>query len=166
MPQRTLLLMRHAKSDWSNHGLPDHDRPLNQRGIRASKLIGKHLEQFWPKINVVLASTAVRVQQTLELMQEEWNELAPTIIHSECLYLAAPSTILRQISLLDSHVVAALVIAHNPGLESLAQKLSRQPIEFPTACLAEFHAKSRSWEEAADHDQWKLGKVIRPRDLE
>lgn len=29
---KTLILVRHAKSDWGNPGLDDFDRPLNERG--------------------------------------------------------------------------------------------------------------------------------------
>jgi len=31
---RYLILMRHAKSDWGDESLSDHDRPLNRRGQR------------------------------------------------------------------------------------------------------------------------------------
>lgn len=158
--------MRHAKSDWSSHGLSDHDRPLNPRGHRASRLIGRHLDRFHPTISVVLASTAVRVQQTLQLMQEEWNELAPEMIATEELYLASPSTILGQIAQLDISVLTAIVIAHNPGLEDLAKRLAGQTVDFPTACVAEFRSTAASWREAAELAPWELRTVIRPRELE
>ena len=32
---KTLYLLRHAKSDWGDSGLDDHDRPLDARGERA-----------------------------------------------------------------------------------------------------------------------------------
>jgi phosphohistidine phosphatase len=35
-----LLLLRHAKSDWSDAGLGDHDRPLAPRGLKAASLMG------------------------------------------------------------------------------------------------------------------------------
>ena len=31
-PVKTLLILRHAKSDWGNSQMSDHDRPLNDRG--------------------------------------------------------------------------------------------------------------------------------------
>ena len=40
---KTLLLMRHAKSDWDHPDLDDHDRPLNKRGLRNAPLMGKFI---------------------------------------------------------------------------------------------------------------------------
>jgi phosphohistidine phosphatase SixA len=39
----TLLLMRHAKSDWDANYNLDHDRPLNGRGERSARLMGRVL---------------------------------------------------------------------------------------------------------------------------
>jgi len=36
---KTLLLMRHAKSSWSDKKLPDFQRPLKKRGAVASAKI-------------------------------------------------------------------------------------------------------------------------------
>lgn len=41
MLEHQLIVMRHAKSDWSEGNLPDFDRPLTARGIKAAKLMGK-----------------------------------------------------------------------------------------------------------------------------
>ena len=40
---KTLLLLRHAKSAWSDPRLDDHDRPLNGRGERAAKAMADHI---------------------------------------------------------------------------------------------------------------------------
>ena len=37
---RTLLIVRHAKSDWEA-GAPDHERPLNARGRREAPELGR-----------------------------------------------------------------------------------------------------------------------------
>ncbi|MCL4197980.1 MAG: hypothetical protein KJZ69_10875 [Phycisphaerales bacterium] len=40
---RTLLVFRHAKSSHADESLPDHDRPLTDRGRREAPHIGMHL---------------------------------------------------------------------------------------------------------------------------
>jgi len=45
---KRLILMRHAKSDWGDPGLPDHDRPLNKRGRRAATALGHWLRDIAP----------------------------------------------------------------------------------------------------------------------
>ena len=40
---KTLYLLRHAKSSWEDPTLADQDRPLASRGRRASKVIAEYL---------------------------------------------------------------------------------------------------------------------------
>ena len=39
----TLALVRHAKSDWGDPSLDDHDRPLNERGFRDAPAMARRL---------------------------------------------------------------------------------------------------------------------------
>ena len=41
----TLILLRHAKSSWSNPGLADVDRPLATRGLNDAPLMGKAMAE-------------------------------------------------------------------------------------------------------------------------
>ena len=54
---RTLLLLRHAKSDYPA-GVADHDRPLAPRGMREAALAGDWLRAHAPAVDAVLCSTA------------------------------------------------------------------------------------------------------------
>lgn len=164
MSKRTLYLMRHAKSDWSTAAASDFERPLNQRGVRAALRMGEHLEQSQAAIDLILASTAVRALQTLELMQKSWKRLSPLIVCRKGLYLATPAAIFQEISQVGVEYANLLVLGHNPGLEDAAKRLSGKAIEFPTACLAEFRVQSDSWKQAVQNEDWNLVEVIRPRD--
>ena len=62
---KTLLLLRHAKSAWSDPRLDDHDRPLNGRGERAAKAMADHIAREGPRPDLILCSTAMRTRQTL-----------------------------------------------------------------------------------------------------
>lgn len=125
-----LILIRHAKSDWDNAGLSDHDRPLNDRGCRAADALGGWLAQGDLAPRTVLLSTAIRVAQT-------WDGLAPhlgspDISRHERLYHATPETILDAVAKQGSADV--MVIAHNPGMAALAQYLVAE-----TPTRVEFH---------------------------
>ena len=65
---KTLLLLRHAKSSWSDPTLPDHDRPLNKRGIHDAPRMGKLLRHEHLMPDLILSSTAVRAKKTAELV--------------------------------------------------------------------------------------------------
>ena len=63
---KTLILMRHAKSDWSSGVLEDHDRPLNARGQVAAAALGDWLRSKEWLPGEVLCSTATRTRENLQ----------------------------------------------------------------------------------------------------
>lgn len=142
---RRLTLLRHAKSDWNNK-LDDHDRPLNDRGRRSAPLMGRYIEKNSIPIDVILASTAERVQQTLKLLTQTWKSVSPQIFSSQNLYLASPGQIVEELSNLDPQWHSVLVIGHNPGIGQLASWLADEPLDFPTACLASFELSVDKWQ--------------------
>jgi phosphohistidine phosphatase len=139
--QRTLLLMRHAKSDYPD-GVPDHDRPLAPRGIRQAGLGGDWLRANAPTIDAVLCSTATRARQTLENTGVD----AP-VRYSERLYGASPGTMIEEINETADTVATLLVIGHEPTMSTLALILAddggtnpaaaeRISVKFPTSAIA------------------------------
>src|SRR5262249_60816733 len=86
--QRTLLLLRHAKSDWSTEE-PDERRPLSKRGRRDAPAAGRWLAEHAPPLDLVVCSTAIRAQRTWALAGAELDP-APNMVPDERLY-AAPA---------------------------------------------------------------------------
>jgi phosphohistidine phosphatase len=106
---RTLFLLRHAKSSWDDPALPDHERPLAPRGLRDAKRIAKHVGRLGITPELVLCSTAVRTQQTLDLLRPKVGEV--TVQVEEQLYGASSETLLKRIRSVSDQVgpTAALV---------------------------------------------------------
>lgn len=65
LPVRQLLIMRHAKSSWSDPGMADFDRPLNHRGQAAAPFDGQPSMNNNVQVDIILASTARRVRELL-----------------------------------------------------------------------------------------------------
>ncbi|OBJ21398.1 SixA phosphatase family protein [Mycobacterium colombiense] len=139
--QRTLLLMRHAKSDYPP-GVADHDRPLAPRGIKQAGLAGDWLRANAPTIDGVLCSTATRTRETLLNTRID----AP-VRYSERLYATTPGTMIEEINTVDDGVNALLVIGHEPTMSTLALGLGgagdtntsaaeRISVKFPTSAIA------------------------------
>lgn len=139
--QRTLLLMRHAKSDYPE-GVADHDRPLAARGIREAGLAGDWLRANAPAVDAVLCSTATRARQTLDNTRIE----AP-VRFSDRLYGATPGTMIEEIGQTADDVGTLLVIGHEPTTSGLALILAdddttdtgvleRISEKFPTSAIA------------------------------
>ncbi len=162
---RTLILMRHAKSSWSEPGLGDFDRPLNARGRAAAPLIGRQLRDAKLDVDVLLASTAVRVRETLELLLPAWMYEGP-IVREKQLYLASPQTIMTFVSSLDSQWQSTMVVGHNPGMSELLSYLSDQSLEMPTAACAVLEGHGPDWSSALRSRPWNLVAYWKPRELE
>ena len=59
---KTLHLLRHAKSDWSEPAVADHDRPLNRRGKRARSVVAEHVAGW--NVDLVVCSTTRHARQS------------------------------------------------------------------------------------------------------
>lgn len=150
-----LILMRHAKSDWANEGLSDHDRPLNDRGKRDAPRIADWLGENRLVPDLILCSSAARTRETCALMLSQWE--SPSKVHfSKRLYLAAPQTIFSVIAedaiMPDEESASApatvLVLAHNPGMSEAAGWLMGQMVEMPTAALVAFDFQGDRWQDS------------------
>ena len=62
---KTLVLMRHAKSNWSGD-LSDFDRPLNSRGISSARALGNWLRSNDLLPDFALVSAAKRTVETFD----------------------------------------------------------------------------------------------------
>jgi len=108
---KTLILMRHAKSDWSEPGQRDKDRPLNPRGRAAAPKMAAWLRDQGAVPDAALVSGAVRTRETWGLLG---FDCAPNF--RDDLYLADPDTILAAICAAPD-CETLLVLGHNPGME-------------------------------------------------
>lgn len=130
-----LLVMRHAKSDWTGDFAEDHDRPLAPRGVKAANLIGRFLAASGHGPDTVLASTAVRARETADRLMEAGGFSCP-VISTRDLYGTHPSGALEIVA--DrAELPRLLIVGHEPtwsGLVSLLTGGGR--VRMPTAATA------------------------------
>lgn len=163
----TLILTRHAKSDWGDPMLDDHDRPLNARGQRDAPRIGQWLRDKGYAPDKVTMSSARRAQET-------WLGIAttlggqPEIMTAGLLYHAAPDTLLAYTR--GSYAATHMIIGHNPGIAEFADRLvSNSPqhprfADFPTCATLVVDCGSADWRDV----HWGMGRVldfVTPHDL-
>ncbi len=115
-----LILIRHAKSSWSDPDADDHDRVLNKRGHKSAKAVGGWMAERDYVPETVLCSDAARTRETAALILPQLRP-APKLRLSSALYHAAPDTIVELIAQQDVKTLA--VIGHNPGIGMLANAL-------------------------------------------
>lgn len=142
---KTLLIMRHAKSDYPPGISDDFARPLNKRGRADLPRIAHLLAAYGPRPEVVLASAAHRAHQTASGLAESLGLPASVLHLDDALYLASPSTLAQAAAGLPDSAQTGLIIAHNPGLEEWLRQLTGAHIRLPTAGLAAVELGSHSW---------------------
>jgi phosphohistidine phosphatase len=144
-PGHTLILLRHAKSDWST-GDPDHERPLAARGVRQAPEAGRWLAAHLDRIDLAVVSTAERARRTWSLVSAELGG-APPVRFDEALYGASSGSLLRVVHHLPEDLAIVVMVGHNPGLEDLVSTLTGAWVPMPTSALA-VCAVAGTWAEA------------------
>lgn len=161
---KRLILMRHAKSDWGSPDLADHDRPLNKRGRAAAPQMADWMLQHGFVPDRILCSSALRTQQTAERMLPQWDSQVSVHTTGE-LYLASPERILNSICSDSGDAACVLVLAHNPGLQTLVSHLTDSYLSFPTAALAVFELDIDDWSQWDPEQGTSCLAVQRPKEL-
>ena len=161
---RTLLLLRHAKSSWDDHGLRDQDRPLNKRGERTAPRMGVWMVEQGIAPDLVLSSTAERARRTAELVVEA-SRFDARIALVEELYLASPTTLLDVAARRGGDARRVLLVAHNPGCEELASRIGGSYERFPTAALARIDFDVQDWKDVGLESPAALVALWRPKEI-
>lgn len=131
---RILIVLRHAKSAWPEE-MPDHRRPLNERGQADAPAAGRWLSGHRYALDLVLCSTANRARQTWELASRELTD-APPARFDDDLYDASAGDLLAVVNGLPDLAESTLLIGHNPGMSELVTLLTGTRHELRTASLA------------------------------
>lgn len=193
---RHLIAVRHAKSSWSDHSTPDHDRPLNARGRRAAPAVAAALREAGHVPDLVHSSTSARTRETWKLMAPAFadergpafaDQPSPAVarepspafaqepearFHAE-LYLASIEAILEIVAATPPEVETLMVLGHNPSIFQLASGLSQRGDTGERRTLSRGMPTGAAAVIALDGDGWidaarggELVKLILPRRLE
>lgn len=166
---RTLILLRHGKSDWST-GKDDFDRPLKKRGKNASDLVGNWLKSHEHTPDFVITSPAKRARQTTEISCAAMNINKNHIYERKHIYLATPEELIYALEDCPKEAKRVMLVGHNPGLEELLYYLvnGRMTIPedgkiMPTATLAILDMPE-DWAKL-ESGSGNLEFLIRPREI-
>lgn len=171
---KTLAILRHAKSDWSDGQTRDFDRPLNARGKKGAALIGEYIHSSNLHFDSVIASPAMRVTETLEQIESKLSQPL-NAQWDRRIYLASSATLLELLREQEGDASVLMLAGHNPGLEDLILELVpddgssplRDQIEakLPTGALALLTSDIQHWHDLGLAPA-KLDLLVRPRDID
>ena len=130
VPQRTLVLLRHAKSAWP-HGVPDHERPLAGKGRRNAQAVGRWFLGEGPRPDLVVCSDAVRARHTWEIVASSFPQPPPVRLEPR-VYEADVEDLVDLVRDLPDDVLTVVFVGHEPTMSGTSLRLAG-PGSDPTA---------------------------------
>jgi phosphohistidine phosphatase len=131
---KRLVVIRHAKSSWSNALIEDFDRPLNERGKKDAPLMAKRLKEKKIIPDLLITSPAKRANSTSKKFAKVFDIDKKKIRKDPKLYHASESVILKIAKELDEKFNVVFIVGHNPGLTEFVNIASNLEIDnIPTA---------------------------------
>lgn len=147
---KNILILRHAKSDWSS-GLSDIERPLNSRGQKDAPFMGTIIKKLSVQPDIILSSPAKRARQTAEAVAKNFD-FKHEITFIEEFYHGNHNSIINNLQKLPSNTNTVLVVGHNPTLEELVSSLTSDGslnLRMPTATLVLVNMYIENWQSLA-----------------
>lgn len=158
---KKLILVRHAKSDWSQN-VSDFDRPLNHRGHKDAPKMAKFLSDQKIEIQQLISSPAKRAFTTCQYFAEVYN--TATIVKEENLYEPSSRDFLKTILGVNDESETVALFSHNFGISDFASLLTQNRIQFPTCGVAIFEINCSYWSEFEGADK-KLLHFYVPKEI-
>lgn len=160
---KTLVLMRHAKSDWGAQYDSDFQRPLNARGLRDAPVMAAFLAQHNLLPEMVVTSPAQRARATADYVARE-DMFLGELIEDNRIYLASAAMLLDVIYDLPEANERIMLVGHNPGMEDLIASLGGGAVRMPTAAIASLRLYADTWADVQPGDA-HLKWLVKPKIL-
>ncbi len=123
---KSLYLLRHAKSSWSDGNLSDKQRPLNDRGLRDAPMMGKRFKARGESLEGVVSSPALRANTTAQLFSEACGFASQDIELESDLYFLGSGSIEDIILNQDDQQGSLMLVFHNPDITYCANSFGKQ----------------------------------------
>jgi len=120
---KSLYLLRHAKSSWSEPGVGDQQRTLNKRGLQDAPMMGQRFQQRGETLDHIVASTATRAQTTAELFARQCGYRVSSIAVEPDLYFLGSGSVEEVILHLDDQLQSPMLVFHNPDITGFVNSI-------------------------------------------
>ncbi len=153
---KTLFLLRHAKSSWSDPGHEDLQRPLNKRGKRDAPVMGDRLRARNECPDLILTSPALRARSTAELFANACGYSPKKIPERPNLYFSSTRSIEDIIVTQGDQCRSLMLVFHNPDITQFVNLIGgvNRIDSIPTCGMVKL---------VSDVDRWRDWSVLNTR---
>lgn len=143
---KTLFILRHAKSSWDDFSMSDFDRPLTKRGISDANLLASCLKDELSCIELVVSSSAARAAHTANIFCDTVRIPHDKLVLKKNIYESSVGELMRVVAALPPELHCVMLVGHNPTFTSFVNEFLSQGIaNLPTAGLVRLDFDVDSW---------------------
>jgi phosphohistidine phosphatase len=143
---KTIIFIRHAKSDWSNLFVRDFDRGLNERGMRDAPIMGEVLAKKNLRPERIISSPALRAKLTATTIASYLPYPENQIIYDPTLYGGDITSVVELIASTPQNIHTLILVGHNPELTECVNYFCKSEIEnVPTCGVVAMQLKDDDW---------------------
>lgn len=121
---KKLCLIRHAKTSWSQPTAPDRERPLEEKGVRDTEILGDFFKEQSLIPDLILASPAIRTHETAKGIAKSLSLPEDKILINDAIYNARVEDLLEILSSIENNKSTVFLVGHNPSISLLANYLA------------------------------------------
>ena len=146
--KRTLIVMRHAKTEEQKENQTDFERNLTDRGKNNAALMAERLADKGYHPDTILTSSANRTEQTTEIFIKSGKFTGAKKISIKELYHATPDKMETAIMSVSDDVKTLMIVGHNPGISEFVYDCNSKAItaSMPTSAIAIFTFTAANWQ--------------------
>ena len=145
---KKLIIIRHAKSDWSNN-TSDLDRPISMRGVNDAKIISKIFDSQNLQPEIIYTSIAKRAIETSKILIRRSKFLSNLVcLEVDELYDFSGNGVKSFIKNLNEKYSTVLIFTHNNSCNFLVNDFAnRFNLHVPTCGMLIFEFNVSLWAE-------------------
>ena len=163
---KNLLLIRHAKSSWSDPSLADRDRPLNTRGKRDGPFMASYIRSKDLILDRLLSSPAKRAYRTAKFFAKEFNSEVKDFSKESDLYFGSESDWMDLINTLDEQYHFPAFFSHNPTITYFANAFIGNDFDnVPTCGVIHLRSSVDLWKDL-HYDNTQVHNYYFPKHLQ
>lgn len=129
--KKNIFIVRHATAEDIGSGavVRDFDRELTPKGIMESAKVGKYLLDYFPNIEAIYTSGALRALGTAAYIAEQIKFDTEKIEIKDVLYGSGPRGYLEVINKIPEEITNAMIVGHNPDITYFVDYLTKDDTE-------------------------------------